>query len=263
MLPQKIEKLLTGNLLHNLPGNHIVRIRVLPLRPRLKIQRLLRPPIQNLLRRRRLHHRSHQVILRPVILIPRRMAQNLPDRDLIAPCKSRHILAYHIVQLELALLLKNKNGRRRKLLRNRPNRVPHLWRSRHIRIDMRPAISMRINQLPTLHHRHRSRRHPTLLQHIRSNPIDAGPQRSINRVHIRIANLRPQPRPTRSGHQSNQPPTNHPHLQQPRRSQAIPLPLVLCSCNQCALATKSKKIRHPEWSLAHPLCRARSKDPRL
>ncbi len=121
MLAEKIHELLPAHLLHDQPRNHKIGVRILPFRARLKIQRLLRPLVKNLFSRVRLHHRSHQVVLRPIVLVARSVAQDLPDRHFVATCQSRNILTNHIIQRKLALLLQDQNCRRCELLRNRPN----------------------------------------------------------------------------------------------------------------------------------------------
>ncbi len=51
------------------------------------------------------------------------------------------------------------------------------------------AISLCVGQLAAFHHRNRSRRYTTLLQHLRSNAIDALSDRGVDRVN-RLGNQR-------------------------------------------------------------------------
>ncbi len=72
-----------------------------------------------------LRHRRHQIVLRPVILVARRVRQHLANRHLIGPRQFRQILPHRIVHRQLALLLQHQNRRRRELLRDGPDRIPH------------------------------------------------------------------------------------------------------------------------------------------
>src|SRR4030095_658168 len=55
--------------LYNHAGDNVVRVAVLPFGSRLEIERLLRPAFQDFRRGNRVHHRRHDIILWPVILV--------------------------------------------------------------------------------------------------------------------------------------------------------------------------------------------------
>src|SRR3546814_19030753 len=82
-LVQEIEQLHARHLLDDHAGDDIVRVRILPLGAGREIERLLRPAIDDLLRGDGMFHRGEAVILRPVILDARGVAEKLADRDLI------------------------------------------------------------------------------------------------------------------------------------------------------------------------------------
>ena len=80
---QKLKQGLAARFFCNDPGNHIVRVAVLPLCAWVKIKRLARPTIQNFLSRDWLEHRRHQVILRPIVLITGGVRKQLANRNLL------------------------------------------------------------------------------------------------------------------------------------------------------------------------------------
>ena len=116
MLAQKIHELLAADFLYDQSGNHVICVRILPFRAWLKVQGLFGPGVQNLLRRLWLHHGRHQVVFGPIILVTRRVRKNLADRHFVPARQVRNIFADRVVQIQLALLLQNQNGRRRELL---------------------------------------------------------------------------------------------------------------------------------------------------
>ena len=179
---EKVEELLTAHLFHNQAGDDEVGIRVLPLGAGFEVERPGRPGIENLARRDRLQLRGYRIVLRRVILVPRGVRQNLPDRYFAAARQAGNIFAHRVIQAELALFLQQQDCRRRELLRDRPDRIAHVGRGCLVGIKLRVAVGMRVHQHSTLHDGNRRGRDAPLLHHVLRNSVDTVAQRWVDSV---------------------------------------------------------------------------------
>ncbi|MDD1450631.1 hypothetical protein NHF48_005990 [Sphingomonas sp. H160509] len=79
-------------------GDDIACVGILPLCAGLEIERLLGPTVDDLLRRDGLGHRREAVVLRPVILKARGMAEQLADRDAVAAGDAGNVFRDAVVE---------------------------------------------------------------------------------------------------------------------------------------------------------------------
>src|SRR4029077_301643 len=84
---QEVEQRHATTSLHDHAGGDLVRVAVLPVRSRLEIERLLRPAFQDFLRRSWFHHRRHNIILWPAILVTGSHREHLADRNFVRSCE--------------------------------------------------------------------------------------------------------------------------------------------------------------------------------
>ena len=113
---QEGEQRLARRLFRDQPGDDIACVGILPLRSRREIERLLCPAIDDRLRGNRLFHRFEGIILRPVILQARGMAEQLADRDAVAATDPWQPLCHRVVHRQLALILQQQQRRGGELL---------------------------------------------------------------------------------------------------------------------------------------------------
>ena len=104
-------------------------------------------------------------------------------RSLIAARQARHIMPNWFVEAQLALFPQQQHGRRRELLRDRADGVAHVRSRRHVGIDMRLAIRMRVSQLAALDHCDRGRRNASLLHYLFGDAIDATTLHTVDGIH--------------------------------------------------------------------------------
>ena len=128
---QELDQRHPRDLLDDPPRDHVVGVAVLPLGPRIEIQRLLRPRVEDLLSRRRHHHVRHYVVLRPVILVAGRMRQDLADRHLVPASQPRDVARDGITEGEFPLLRQQHDRGRRELLAHRPDGISHVGLGSH------------------------------------------------------------------------------------------------------------------------------------
>ena len=75
-----------------------------------------------------LHHRRHQVVFGPVVLVAGSVREDLADCDFVAAREIGHVFADGIVERELALLLEKEDGRGSELLGDGADGVAHVGR---------------------------------------------------------------------------------------------------------------------------------------
>ena len=126
-----------GHALDDRCGDHVVGVAVLPLGAGLEVERLARPSLHDLARRRRPLHVHEHVVLRPVVLVARGHRQQLPDADVRGARQLREPLRDLVVERELAVLLKQQDRRGGELLADRADRVAHVGPRRRIGLDPR------------------------------------------------------------------------------------------------------------------------------
>src|SRR5262245_66046576 len=92
---ERIEDTTAQEVEHRHPANspydhavgNVVRVAVLPFRSRLEIERLLGPAFQDFLRRSWFHHRRHDIILWPAILVTGSHREHLAYRNFVRSCE--------------------------------------------------------------------------------------------------------------------------------------------------------------------------------
>ena len=110
VLLEEGQERLAGDALDDQPGDDIAGVRILPLRAGLEVERLACPAVDDHLRGRRVRHRLEAVILRPVILQARRVAEQLADGDPLAAGDPGNIFGDRVVEREAALIAKDEDG---------------------------------------------------------------------------------------------------------------------------------------------------------
>jgi hypothetical protein len=103
VLAQKLQQRLAAGFFYNQSRNHKIGVAILPVRSRIKIQRLARPLVENLLGRDGLQHERRYIVLRPVVLVARCMGEQFANRNLLAACQVGHESRHGIVERKLPL----------------------------------------------------------------------------------------------------------------------------------------------------------------
>ena len=115
MLAQEVPVVLAGNDLHDAARDDEIRVRILPLGAGVKVERLLAPGVDDLLRGFGPFHRGHHVVFGPVVLVAGGVRENFADGHLIASREAGNVFADRIVNAQFALFLQKQNRRRREL----------------------------------------------------------------------------------------------------------------------------------------------------
>ena len=79
------------------------------LRCRLEVERLVRPRVSDRLRRRRLQHSRHHVVLRPEVLVAGGVREKHANGYIIPTSETGDIFRDRIVECEFAFLLENES----------------------------------------------------------------------------------------------------------------------------------------------------------
>ena len=144
----------------------------MPLHAGIEVERLLPPRVHDLLRVGRLEHSRHHVILRPVILVTRRVREQLANRDVVRARQIRNIFADLVIQRKLPLLLQKQNRRRGKLLADRADAVTHLRCRGRLRLEPRIAIRFHVNDLSIFDNRDRGTRDSSARERVSGDLVD-------------------------------------------------------------------------------------------
>ena len=163
-------------------GDDEVGVGVLPLGSGLEVERLFGPGVEDLLRGLGAKHRGHYVVFGPVVLIAGGVGENLADGDFVAARESGNILAYGVIDAELALFLEQKDGGRGELLGDGTDGVAHVWRCRRRGGESGLAVGMRVDELATLDDSDGGGRDTGLLKNLRGDAVDSGFERGVERV---------------------------------------------------------------------------------
>ena len=94
----ELQKRHAARLLHDHPGDDVSGVAVLVLRARLEIERLPGPALHDLIGRRLASHEGGNVVLRPVVLITRRVRQQLPDRYFVRARQIRNVFPDFVIK---------------------------------------------------------------------------------------------------------------------------------------------------------------------
>src|SRR6185369_5123083 len=101
----------------------VVGVAVLPARSRLEVERLLRPRVSDRLRRRRLEHSRHHVVLRPEVLVAGGVREKHANSYVIPAREAGDVSRNWIVEAEFSFLLENERGDGGELLADRADGV--------------------------------------------------------------------------------------------------------------------------------------------
>ena len=149
----------------------------MPLRAGIEVERLFAPDIEDALGRGGREHGSHDVILRPVILVAGGVREDFANGHLVAASEPGKIFADRIVERELALLLKHQDRRRSELLGDGPDGVAHVRRGGHGRSgagsQARFSKGLGVHKLPVLNDGNGGGRNAGLLENLRGDAVDA------------------------------------------------------------------------------------------
>jgi hypothetical protein len=107
---QEGEKAFAGDLLYDPPGDDVAGVGILPVFPRLEIQRLFRPSRHDRLGRGGLLHGREGVVFGVIVLIAGRMAEDLPQGDLVGVRQIGEPAGDVVIEGKLALGLQDQNG---------------------------------------------------------------------------------------------------------------------------------------------------------
>ena len=171
-LLEKLEQRHAAHLFGDDAGDDVVGVAVLPLRAGIEVERDLCPTVHDVFRGRRQHHRRHDVVLRPEVLIARRHRQQLAQRDLVGARQIGKPPRDRVVERDLPVFSEQQNRRRRELLADRADAVAHVRRGRDDRVERCAAVGIHIREFPVADDGHRSARRTRGLQDIGGGLVD-------------------------------------------------------------------------------------------
>jgi hypothetical protein len=97
-----------GGLLGDQARDDIASVRILPARARRIVERLAGPAVDDAARRDGDGHGGDQIVLRPIVLQARCVAEQLAQRDAVAAADPRKPFCHLVVEAELALVLEQE-----------------------------------------------------------------------------------------------------------------------------------------------------------
>ncbi len=172
MLAQKLQQGHAADFLDNQARNYKIGVAVLPLGRRIKIKRLARPLVENLLRCDGLEHEWRNVVLRPVVLVARSVRKQLTNRNLAAAGQVGYESRHGIVERKLALFRQQQHCGCRKLLADGANAVAHRGQRGCVRVDAAVAIGLEVSDRSALHNSDRGARNAGAGQRLAGDGVD-------------------------------------------------------------------------------------------
>ncbi len=139
-----------GNFFDDETRDDVVGVGVLPLGAGIEIERLAGPLVEDVLGGGGLEHVGHDVVLRPVVLIAGGVGEELAEGDFIGAGEMGKEFGDFVVEGELALLLKKKEGGGGELLADGADAVAHRGCGGSARIEAGVAVGVEVDDAGVL-----------------------------------------------------------------------------------------------------------------